>query len=124
MACSLALPPIHSAYDSFSCVHGPLWPVGALIMPRSGTALPAYAGALAGLPALWRLIWNSVLHGVTFLGASYAFGAVAATLRGAAGDWPLAGACGALGSDAPGPDRLGWLTTEALRAAQEAPLVQ
>ncbi|MCB1400778.1 MAG: ABC transporter permease, partial [Rhodobacteraceae bacterium] len=33
--------------------------------------------AVAGLPALWRLGWSSVLLGATFLGAGYAVSSLA-----------------------------------------------
>lgn len=42
-------------------------------------------GAVAGLPALWRLWWSSVLLGATFLGAGYALSALARRPSGAAG---------------------------------------
>ena len=41
--------------------------------------------AIAGLGALWRLIWSSVLLGATFLGAGYALSALARRPSGAAG---------------------------------------
>lgn len=41
--------------------------------------------ALSGLPALWRLMWSSVLLGATFLGAGYAISAFARRPSGAAG---------------------------------------
>lgn len=41
--------------------------------------------ALSGLPALWRLMWSSVLLGATFLGAGYALSAWARRPSGAAG---------------------------------------
>ena len=41
--------------------------------------------ALAGLPALWRLGWSSILLGITFLGAGYALSSVAGRPSGAAG---------------------------------------
>lgn len=42
-------------------------------------------GAAAGLPALWRLTWTSVLLGATFLGAGYALSALSRRPSGAAG---------------------------------------
>lgn len=45
----------------------------------------ADAGALKGLPSLWRLIWSSVLLGATFLGAGYALSALSRRPSGAAG---------------------------------------
>lgn len=42
-------------------------------------------GAVSGLPALWRLVWSSVLLGATFLGAGYALSALARRPSGAAG---------------------------------------
>lgn len=41
--------------------------------------------ALQGAPALWRLMWSSVLLGATFLGAGYALSAVSRRPSGAAG---------------------------------------
>jgi Cu-processing system permease protein len=41
--------------------------------------------AAAGLPALWRLLWSSVLLGATFLGVGYAASALARRPSGAAG---------------------------------------
>lgn len=41
--------------------------------------------AIAGLPALWRLLWSSVLLGATFLGVGYAASALARRPSGAAG---------------------------------------
>ncbi len=48
-------------------------------------AVSVDAGALAGLPALWRLLWSSVLLGATFLGVGYAASALAKRPSGAAG---------------------------------------
>lgn len=48
-------------------------------------AVAVDAGALAGLPALWRLLWSSVLLGATFLGVGYAASALAKRPSGAAG---------------------------------------
>ncbi|MFV0384557.1 ABC transporter permease [Paracoccus sp. (in: a-proteobacteria)] len=48
-------------------------------------ALGKDGGALAGLPALWRLGWSSVLLGATFLGAGYAISALARRSSAAAG---------------------------------------
>lgn len=42
-------------------------------------------GAVAGLSALWRLTWTSVLLGATFLGAGYGLSALARRSSGAAG---------------------------------------
>ncbi len=41
--------------------------------------------AVAGLPALWRLLWSSVLLGATFLGTGYAISVLARRPSGAAG---------------------------------------
>ncbi|RMC35167.1 ABC transporter permease [Paracoccus siganidrum] len=41
--------------------------------------------SVAGLPALWRLVWSSVLLGATFLGAGYALSSLARRPSGAAG---------------------------------------
>ncbi|WP_347266674.1 ABC transporter permease subunit [Paracoccus sp. (in: a-proteobacteria)] len=41
--------------------------------------------AVSGLPALWRLVWSSVLLGATFLGAGYALSAFSRRPSGAAG---------------------------------------
>lgn len=41
--------------------------------------------ALEGIPALWRLLWSSVLLGATFLGAGYAISALVRRPSGAAG---------------------------------------
>lgn len=51
-------------------------------------AVAAFAvddGAAAGLPALWRLLWSSVVLGATFLGVGYALSALARRPSGAAG---------------------------------------
>ncbi len=48
-------------------------------------AVWADAASLAGLPALWRLMWSSVLLGATFLGAGYALSSLARRPSGAAG---------------------------------------
>ena len=48
-------------------------------------AILADPRAAAGLPALWRLIWTSVLLGATFLGAGYALSSLARRPSGAAG---------------------------------------
>ncbi|MBI1172529.1 ABC transporter permease subunit [bacterium] len=48
-------------------------------------ALALDRGAVAGLPALWRLMWSSVVLGATFLGVGYAASAVARRPSGAAG---------------------------------------
>lgn len=41
--------------------------------------------SVTGLPALWRLVWSSVLLGATFLGAGYALSSLARRPSGAAG---------------------------------------
>ncbi|QRZ15870.1 ABC transporter permease subunit [Paracoccus methylovorus] len=41
--------------------------------------------SLAGVPALWRLMWSSILLGATFLGAGYALSSIARRPSGAAG---------------------------------------
>lgn len=51
----------------------------------AGVAIWADRGSLAGLPALWRLSWSSVLLGATFLGAGYALSALSRRPSGAAG---------------------------------------
>lgn len=51
----------------------------------AAAALWADPGASAGLPALWRLTWTSVLLGATFLGTGYALSAIARRPSGAAG---------------------------------------
>lgn len=51
----------------------------------AGAALIADPEAAAGLPALWRLGWSSVLLGASFLGAGYAMSAMARRPSGAAG---------------------------------------
>jgi Cu-processing system permease protein len=51
----------------------------------AGVALAGDGDATAGLPALWRLTWTSVLLGATFLGAGYALSALARRPSGAAG---------------------------------------
>lgn len=48
-------------------------------------AIATEGGATAGLPALWRLSWSSVLLGATFLGAGYALSALSRRASGAAG---------------------------------------
>ena len=45
--------------------------------------------ALAGLPALWRLGWSSILLGITFLGAGYALSSLAGRPSGAAETVPF-----------------------------------
>lgn len=45
----------------------------------------ADTASLSGLPALWRLMWSSVLLGATFLGAGYALSSLARRPSGAAG---------------------------------------
>lgn len=51
----------------------------------AAVALRGGAEALAGLPALWRLTWSSVLLGATFLGLGYALSALSRRPSGAAG---------------------------------------
>ncbi|WP_188781611.1 ABC transporter permease [Gemmobacter aquaticus] len=51
----------------------------------AAAALAVDPDAMAGLPALWRLGWTSVLLGATFLGAGYALSALARRPSGAAG---------------------------------------
>ncbi len=51
----------------------------------AGVAFAQDAQAAAGLAALWRLSWSSVLLGATFLGAGYAVSALARRPSGAAG---------------------------------------
>ncbi|MTH61720.1 ABC transporter permease [Paracoccus litorisediminis] len=51
----------------------------------AGAAISADPASVAGLPALLRLIWTSVLLGATFLGAGYALSALARRPSGAAG---------------------------------------
>ncbi len=48
-------------------------------------AIAADPEAIAGLRALWRLTWTSVLLGATFLGIGYALSAMARRVSGAAG---------------------------------------
>ncbi|MDR5653640.1 ABC transporter permease [Ruixingdingia sedimenti] len=48
-------------------------------------ALAVDADAARGLPAVWRLLWSSVLLGATFLGIGYALSALARRPAGAAG---------------------------------------
>lgn len=51
-------------------------------------ALTAWMGdarALAGLPALWRLFWSSMVLGAVFLGAGYGLSALSRRPSGAAG---------------------------------------
>ena len=48
-------------------------------------AIASDTAALAGLPALWRLTWTSLLLGATFLGAGYALSALSRRPSGAAG---------------------------------------
>jgi len=51
----------------------------------AGAAFAMDAGAAAGLPALWRLFWTSLLLGATFLGIGYAISAVSRRPGAAAG---------------------------------------
>jgi len=41
----------------------------------AGAAFALDSGAVAGVPALWRLFWSSLLLGATFLGVGYAISA-------------------------------------------------
>lgn len=88
----------------------------------AGLALAGDGAALAGLPALWRLSWTSVLLGAAFLGAGYALSALSRRPSGAAGlavglwlglvvlyDLALLSAIVA--------DKGGWFTTEAFPLA-------
>lgn len=51
----------------------------------AGAALAVDGQAMDGLPALWRLLWSSVLLGATFLGVGYGASALARRPSGAAG---------------------------------------
>jgi len=51
----------------------------------AAAALWTDAGAVAGLPALWRLTWTSILLGATFLGTGYALSSLSRRPSGAAG---------------------------------------
>lgn len=51
----------------------------------AGVAIMADAEAIAGLDALWRLTWTSVLLGATFLGIGYAVSGLSRRASGAAG---------------------------------------
>ncbi|HEX9858470.1 MAG TPA: ABC transporter permease subunit [Paracoccaceae bacterium] len=51
----------------------------------AGAAALVDPKATAGLPALWRLLWSSVLLGAAFLGAGYAISAIARRPAAAAG---------------------------------------
>lgn len=51
----------------------------------AAAAFRSDAGSVAGLPALWRLGWSSILLGATFLGAGYALSSLARRPSGAAG---------------------------------------
>lgn len=51
----------------------------------AGIAFVADPAAAAGLAALWRLTWTSVLLGATFLGAGYALSSLSRRPSGAAG---------------------------------------
>lgn len=60
----------------------------AVLLGHGLAAAVSIAGqseATAGLPALWRLSWSSILLGATFLGAGYALSALARRPSGAAG---------------------------------------
>lgn len=59
--------------------------VGAGYGAAAAAALAQDRGAMAGLPALWRLVWTSILLGAAFLGAGYAISALARRPSGAAG---------------------------------------
>lgn len=59
--------------------------VGAGYGLAAAAALATDPAAAAGLPALWRLTWTSVLLGAAFLGAGYALSALARRPSGAAG---------------------------------------
>lgn len=59
--------------------------VGAGYAAAGAAALLVDGASIAGLPALWRLTWSSVLLGATFLGAGYALSALARRPSGAAG---------------------------------------
>lgn len=48
-------------------------------------AISTDSAAVAGLPALWRLLWSSVLLGATFIAIGYAISAMARRPSGAAG---------------------------------------
>lgn len=48
-------------------------------------AIAVDPNATAGLPALWRLVWSSLLLGATFLGTGYAISALSRRPSGAAG---------------------------------------
>ena len=48
-------------------------------------AIAVDENAASGLPALWRLMWSSVLLGATFLGVGYAISALSRRPSGAAG---------------------------------------
>jgi Cu-processing system permease protein len=51
----------------------------------AGAALVLDENAAAGIPALWRLLWSSILLGATFVGIGYALSALARRPSGAAG---------------------------------------
>lgn len=60
----------------------------AIIAGYGAAAVAAIATdprAVAGLPALWRLTWTSVLLGATFLGVGYSLSSLARRPSGAAG---------------------------------------
>lgn len=59
--------------------------VGAGYGVAALAALLTDAGSLAGMPALWRLLWSSLALGATFLGAGYALSSLARRPSGAAG---------------------------------------
>ncbi|MDT8853603.1 ABC transporter permease subunit [Paracoccaceae bacterium Fryx2] len=51
----------------------------------AGAAIAVDPEAASGLPALWRLMWSSMLLGATFLGVGYAISALSRRPSGAAG---------------------------------------
>ncbi|MEF3047040.1 ABC transporter permease [Pseudotabrizicola sp. L79] len=51
----------------------------------AAVSILAESGSVAGLPALWRLSWTSVLLGATFIGAGYALSSLSRRPSGAAG---------------------------------------
>lgn len=60
----------------------------AVVAGYGSAAVAAIAtdpGAVAGLPALWRLVWSSVLLGAAFLGLGYALSGLSRRPAGAAG---------------------------------------
>lgn len=59
--------------------------VGAGYGAAAAAAVWTDPASIAGLPALWRLMWSSTLLGATFLGAGYALSSFARRPSGAAG---------------------------------------